>query len=72
MLVSVIVAIGWLYVVILMAATQPSLLSAVLTLIGYGLFPLAIVLYLLDAPRRARKRRTAAARPDQGDQRDQH
>ncbi|MEZ5650580.1 MAG: hypothetical protein R3E87_08530 [Burkholderiaceae bacterium] len=69
MLVSVIVAIGWLYVVILMAATQPSLLAAGLTLIGYGLFPLAIVLYLLDAPRRARKRRAAAAQPPSDDRR---
>ncbi|MEZ5741113.1 MAG: hypothetical protein R3E68_17860 [Burkholderiaceae bacterium] len=52
-----IVTIGWMYVVILMAATQPDWLSAVLTLFGYGLFPLGIVLYLLDAPRRGRRRR---------------
>ncbi|MEZ5660223.1 MAG: hypothetical protein R3E83_17300 [Burkholderiaceae bacterium] len=68
MLVSLIVAIGWLYVVILMAATQPGWLAAATTLIGYGVFPLAIVLYLLDAPRRARRRRQASQeRPENPD-----
>lgn len=59
MLLSIIVAIGWLYVVVLMAATQPSLLAAIATVAGYGILPLGIVLYLLDAPRRARRRRSA-------------
>ena len=53
-----IIAIAWMYVVVLMAATQPTLLAAVLTLLGYGLFPLAIVLYLVATP--ARRRRALA------------
>lgn len=56
---AIIVTIGWLYVVVLMAATQPSWLAAILTLVGYGLFPLAVILYLIDTPRRRRRRREA-------------
>jgi len=54
-----IIAIAWMYVVVLMAATQPTLLAGVLTLFGYGLFPLSIVLYLVGTPGR---RKRAAAR----------
>jgi len=55
----IIIAIAWMYVVVLMAATQPTLLAAILTLLGYGIFPLSIVLYLVGTPGR---RRRAAAR----------
>lgn len=55
----IIIAIAWMYVVVLMAATQPTLLAGVLTLFGYGLFPLSIVLYLVGTPGR---RKRAAAR----------
>lgn len=72
-----IVALGWGYVVVLMAvaeATAPngSVLGAIVTFILYGVLPLAIALYLLGTPsrRRARRRREAArsapADPDGG------
>jgi hypothetical protein len=41
-----IVAIAWLYVTILMAATEPSLVGGILTFLLYGLGPLALFLYL--------------------------
>jgi hypothetical protein len=56
------VAIAWLYVVLMMAAAEAAspggtVLGAFLTLLLYGLLPLAIALYLLDTPgRRARRR----------------
>ena len=53
----IIVAIGWSYVVVLMAATQDGWLAATATLVFYGLLPLGLVLYLLGAPARARRRR---------------
>lgn len=56
-----IVAIAWLYVVILMAATQPTWLAAIATLVFYGIFPLSIVLYLIATPARARRRRRQIA-----------
>lgn len=63
---SILVAIAWLYVVLLMAlaeATSPGggLLGALITLLLYGALPLAITLYLLDTPRRRAARRRAEA-----------
>ncbi|WP_298231335.1 hypothetical protein [uncultured Azohydromonas sp.] len=69
------VALAWLYVVLMMAvaeATAPNgtLLGALFTLLLYGVLPLSIVLYLLGTParRRARKRAEDAAstQPDGG------
>jgi hypothetical protein len=69
---SILVAIAWIYVVLLMAvaeATSPggSLLGALVTFVLYGALPLAIVLYLLDTPRRrAARRHASAGDPDGG------
>lgn len=61
-----IVALAWMFVVLLMAAaeagsTQGSLLGAFVTLLLYGLLPLSIVLYVMGAPMRRRARRAAQA-----------
>jgi hypothetical protein len=49
-----IVAIAWLYVTLLMAATEPNLVAGVMTFLVYGFFPLALLLWLFGGPRRAR------------------
>ncbi len=70
----IIIAIAWIYVVGLMALTQPSFLAGFLTLIGYGLFPLSIVLYLAGTPgrrARARTRQQAATQAATGTNSDQ-
>ena len=59
------VAIGWGYVVLMMAAAEAaspngSLLGAFFTVLLYGALPLSIVMYLLRTPAR-RARRNAAA-----------
>ena len=61
-----IVALGWMFVVVLMSlaeATSPSgtVLGAVFTLLLYGALPVSIVIYLMNTPhrRRARLRREA-------------
>lgn len=60
-----IVAIAWLYVVVLMAATETSAVAALLTFVFYGLAPLALFLWLVGTPaRRRRAARTEAAEPD--------
>jgi hypothetical protein len=46
------VAIAWLYVAVLMAATEPSLVGGVLTFLFYGLGPLVIFLYVFGRRRR--------------------
>lgn len=56
-----IVAIGWMFVVVLMSvveATAPngSVLGAIFTFLLYGVIPLGLVLYLLGTPLRARQR----------------
>ncbi len=51
-----IVAIGWLYVTVMMAITENSITSGVLTLVFYGLLPVAIILYISGSKQRKRKR----------------
>jgi hypothetical protein len=57
-----IVAIAWMYVALMMAAaeaTHPggSIGGALVTLLAYGVGPLALVMYLLATPARRRRRR---------------
>lgn len=52
-----IVAIAWMYVVVLMAATQDSVLAGVGTFVFYGALPCSVVMYVLMAPRRAKLRK---------------
>jgi membrane protein implicated in regulation of membrane protease activity len=61
-----IVAIAWIYVVLMMAVAEAlapngSLLGAFFTLLLYGALPLSIVLYILGTPARRRARRAAEA-----------
>jgi len=51
-----IVAIGWLYVTLLMAATEPNVTAGVLTFLFYGAAPLALLLWLMGTPQRRRQR----------------
>lgn len=51
-----IVAIGWLYVTLMMALTEHSFVAGVLTFLLYGVFPLSIVLYLLGTKQRRERR----------------
>ncbi len=63
-----VIAIGWLYVTVLMAATEANLTAGVLTFVVYGLAPLALFLWLFGTPQRnrARRAREAAADPAAG------
>jgi len=66
------VAIAWMYVVLMMSVAEAlapngSLLGAAITFVFYGLLPLAIVLYLLATPTRRKLRRAreaSSAQPD--------
>lgn len=55
-------AIGWMYVVAMMAAAElaspvGTWLGATITLLLYGLLPVSVLLYILGTPIRARARR---------------
>ena len=69
------VAIGWMYVVLMMSVVEAlaptgSLLGALITFVFYGVLPLALVLYLLGTPARRKALRAAeastSAQPDGG------
>jgi hypothetical protein len=68
------VPIAWLYVVVMMATAEATssngtVLGAVITLLLYGLLPVALVMYLLATPARRRAQRAreaASAEPDAG------
>ena len=49
-----IIAIAWLYVTLLMAATESSFVGGVLTFLLYGVGPLALFLYVFGRRRRSR------------------
>ncbi|OHC72290.1 MAG: hypothetical protein A3H93_14400 [Rhodocyclales bacterium RIFCSPLOWO2_02_FULL_63_24] len=51
-----VIAIGWLYVTLLMAATEQNLTAGVLTFLVYGIAPLALFLWLFGTPQRRRQR----------------
>ena len=58
-----IVAIGWSYVVILMAATETSIVAGIMTFLIYCMIPLSILFYLTGSKRRRARRAAAAAQP---------
>jgi hypothetical protein len=67
------VALGWMYVVLMMAVAevaspQGTLIGAFFTVVGWGVIPLGLVLYILATPARWRALRAAelAADPDGG------
>lgn len=64
-----IVAIGWMYVVTLMAATEPTVVAGIMTFFGYGVLPLSLVLYLMGAGRRRRRPVQRPGPADAGDDR---
>jgi len=66
------IAIGWGYVVLMMVLAEAlgpggTVLGAIVTLLLYGVLPLAIVLYIGGTRARARARREREAAPASGD-----
>ena len=59
-----IIAIGWLYVTVLMACAESNLVAGILTFAFYGLLPTALLLWLFGGPGR-RRRKSAAVTGDQ-------
>jgi hypothetical protein len=55
-----IVAIGWMYVVTLMAATESTVVGGIITFFGYGVLPISLVFYLTGSWRRRERTQRAA------------
>ena len=61
-----IVAVAWIYVVLLMALTEPTVVAGIMTFLLYCVVPLGILFYLTGGKRRKRRREAAeAARREQ-------
>ncbi len=65
-----IIAIAWMYVVILMAATEKSLTAVLLTFIFYGALPCALFLWILGAKHRRHHRQLIKERMGSPDSED--
>lgn len=58
-----IIALGWMFVVVLMAAAEAmasSFIAGLLTLLFYGLLPLALFLYVFGTPQRRRNQASSS------------
>jgi len=68
-----IIAIGWAYVILMVAATSSSVIKGLAILVGVGVMPLLLFIYIADAPQRRlrRARETADQRNPANSQADQ-
>ncbi|WP_427313190.1 hypothetical protein [Cupriavidus sp. H39] len=62
-----IVAIGWLYVALMMAITEHNVVAGVATFVMYGVAPVALVLYIMGTPGRRRRKAEAERAQATGD-----
>ncbi|HOT98585.1 MAG TPA: hypothetical protein PKZ83_15760 [bacterium] len=46
MSIAIIIVIGWLYVTILVAANEPSVVAGIISFLFYGALPCGIIIYL--------------------------
>lgn len=64
-----IVAVAWVYVVGLMALTEPSVVAGIMTFLFYCVLPLSLLFYIAGSKARRARRHNAAppAAPDHKD-----
>jgi hypothetical protein len=58
-----IVAIGWIYVVLMMSIAEHSVIAGIMTFLLYGVLPLTIILYLTGGRQRRRNRAAVKKQP---------
>ena len=58
-----IVAIAWIYVVGLMALTEPSVIGGIMTFLFYCILPLSLVYYIAGGKKRRQRKSLAEAPP---------
>lgn len=54
---TIIIIIGWLYVTVLVAANEPTLIAGVISFLFYGLLPCGLLLYFAGSRVRRERRR---------------
>lgn len=58
-----IVAIAWIYVVLMMSITEHSVVAGIMTFLLYCVLPLTIILYVMATPQRRRRRQAEQSAP---------
>jgi hypothetical protein len=61
-----IVAIGWLYVTLLIAVNEPSVVAGIVSFLFYGLMPCSLLLWLGGSKVRRQRRAHRESLADQG------
>ena len=51
-----IAAVGWIYVVLMMAITEDSVVAGIMTFLFYGVLPVALIMYVTGSGNRRRRR----------------
>ena len=51
-----IAAVGWMYVVLMMAITEDSVIAGIMTFFFYGVLPTLIIIYITGSGRRRQRR----------------
>lgn len=59
-----IIAIAWMYVAILIAVTEPTVIGKIMSLMFYGVLPLALLLWLFGTPVRRKRKLQRIAEED--------
>ena len=60
-----IAAVGWIYVVLMMAITEDSVVAGIMTFLFYGVLPVALIMYLAGTGNRKRRRAQEHAASDE-------
>lgn len=66
-----IIVIGWLYVTVLMALTESSIVAGLLSLTFYGILPTALLVWLFGGPTRRRRAARIASENSEASGKDQ-
>jgi hypothetical protein len=61
-----IVAIGWLYVTMLVAVNEPTVVAGIISFLFYGLLPCGLLLWISGSKVRRQRRRYRESLADQG------
>ena len=59
-----IAAVGWIYVVLMMAITEDSVVASIMTFLFYGVLPVLLILYVTGSGNRRRRRAQEQAEKD--------
>jgi hypothetical protein len=51
-----IAAVGWIYVVLMMAITEDSVVAGIMTFLFYGVLPVALIMFVAGTGNRKRRR----------------